>query len=772
MGHEILNFRISSGLKNLIGKELITDEYVAVFELVKNSFDANAKKVTIFFEDIYGMNPRIIIVDNGKGMDIKDIKEKWLFVAYSAKRDGTEDDEETKDHRNKIKTRKFYAGAKGVGRFSCDRLGNRLNMITVRDKEESKIENIEISWEDFEQNSKEEFADIGVKHRIMDSHKYNITSGTILEIADLRDEWNRKKILTLKNHLQKLINPNQQDEDFSIQLVANEEAANDSKQEDDWNKINGLIKNTVFEKLNLKTTEILTGISEGGNTIITTLTDRGKLIYKITEENPYGIKDVSVNLFYLNRAAKYNFTKIMGVEPINYGSVFMYKNGFRIYPFGEEGEDTLGLNQRKTQGYNRYLGTRELIGRIEIDGENREFIETTSRDGGLIKNKSYEELVDFVYEKALRRLEKYVVNIIKWGEAYKINKEDIDQQPALNPSDVKGEIIRVIERLTNSKGILSVEYDKDFFNIIDERQDKSVTKEFQELRQKTLENTNDKEIQKSIEKVGKKLEELIVEREEIEKEVDDKKEELKKVNKVLEQTTSQNLFLKSVTTSNTKEIIGLQHHINHGTVRIRKNLSHIREAIENNATGEEILEFVRKISHENNKISTISRFVTKANFNVKSKAIVKDLVVFINEYIENVYKEYKHLKINNQTLNIRIEVPSNLEFSLKFRPLEMIIVIDNLLNNATKAGAKNVDITWKKEKNNEVNIIFKDDGKGIPPENLMNIFDFGFTTTDGSGIGLFHVKDILETMGGYITAISNGEKGATFVVGIKNESGI
>jgi DNA mismatch repair ATPase MutL len=71
-----LQFRISSELKNIIGKDLITDDFIAVFELVKNSFDAYAKKVTIRFEE-----DKISIQDDGKGMTLEDLKTKWLFVA-------------------------------------------------------------------------------------------------------------------------------------------------------------------------------------------------------------------------------------------------------------------------------------------------------------------------------------------------------------------------------------------------------------------------------------------------------------------------------------------------------------------------------------------------------------------------------------------------------------------------------------------------------------------------------------------------------------------
>ena len=82
-----LSFKISTGLKRIIGRDLITNNLVAVFELVKNAFDADASMVSLVFEE-----DRLFIIDNGKGMSYEDIINKWLFVAYSAKSDGTEDD--------------------------------------------------------------------------------------------------------------------------------------------------------------------------------------------------------------------------------------------------------------------------------------------------------------------------------------------------------------------------------------------------------------------------------------------------------------------------------------------------------------------------------------------------------------------------------------------------------------------------------------------------------------------------------------------------------
>ena len=94
-----LQFKISSALKDLVGKDLITSDNVAIFELVKNSYDAYANHVVITFS-----KNKITIADNGKGMSLSDLKDKWLFLGFSAKKDGTEDEvnDKQKSYRDKI----------------------------------------------------------------------------------------------------------------------------------------------------------------------------------------------------------------------------------------------------------------------------------------------------------------------------------------------------------------------------------------------------------------------------------------------------------------------------------------------------------------------------------------------------------------------------------------------------------------------------------------------------------------------------------------------
>ena len=402
-----LSFRISSGLKNLIGRDLISDRYIAVFELVKNSYDAGASKATISFEQSDDGTERIIISDNGCGMTYADIINKWLFVAYSEKKP---QHRQQSSFRDKIK--REVAGAKGVGRFSCDRLGALLTLVT-KTEQDKYANRVEVNWNTFELDDTEEFVNIPVHYSITEDLPSGFKSGTTLIIEQLREEWDRDALLRLKRSLMKLISPdaNEGELPFDIELIVESERGNDDKTlkktgiNPDRDIVNGIIHNDIFEKLNIKTTCIEVNISPDGELISSKLTDRGEYIFSVVERNRQyrELQDISIVVFYLNQSAKVSFTRQMGgVTPKSYGSVFIYKNGFRINPYGDPGQDFFGIDQRKAQGWRRFLGTREIMGRISIKGENDQFVETTSRAHGFIRTKAVESLTTFFIEKVLK----------------------------------------------------------------------------------------------------------------------------------------------------------------------------------------------------------------------------------------------------------------------------------------------------------------------------------------------------------------------------------
>ena len=142
-----LHFKTNVQLKNIIGKDLINNDNIAILELIKNSFDADAKIVDISFLNLKNNDDlstqsysdktsRIIIRDDGVGMDLTDINDKWLNIAYSEKKS------------KPLQHKRMMAGAKGVGRFSCDRLGMYLNLYAKKSK--SKCILLSIDWKKFE----------------------------------------------------------------------------------------------------------------------------------------------------------------------------------------------------------------------------------------------------------------------------------------------------------------------------------------------------------------------------------------------------------------------------------------------------------------------------------------------------------------------------------------------------------------------------------------------------------------------------------------------
>lgn len=854
---EQMQFKISSALKDLVGKDLIINDNVAIFELVKNAYDAYAKKVLIEFYD-----DKIIIADNGKGMSLNDIKNKWLFLGYSAKKDGTEDkdsDGKQKSYRDNI--RRHYAGAKGIGRFSCDRLGKEL-VLKTKSFSSNVLEVIKVNWTDFEINQSLEFAQINVEHNTLTVFDTifpdNKPNGTILEISKLNDEkmpWTRKRLLDLKHSLEKLINPFAETNDFSIEIVCKKEAAEDKRYVDigkhERELVNGVLKNSITSILDLKTTQIDVKLTK--DSILTILSDRGVNMYEIREKNlSYDkLEDVRINLYYLNRSAKNNFTRLMGIEPVNYGSIFMFRNGFRIMPFGKTGDDSWGLDYRAQQGHSRYLGTRDLFGRVDvITDQVDELKEVSSRDGGLIETKTSQQLFE-LFEIAHRRLERYVMGVL-WGGLFlqkdyftsdevaiakrkelQDNDKDNDTPDYLLKSSLGSKIdfIQLIKSLARDKNIEIISYNKELANILsDQSEIENIKPQFINDLEKIAESTNDDNMLFSIDEAKKHIRELQKEKaaaeqraieadkkrekaerkaqEEIKKRIEaerkkeeeaeakriaqlqakeaelkrreeeilrreaeqrrleeeKKRKEVENAKKIveseLEKEKKQGIFQRSIIGREKEQILGLQHQINHSSGRVRNNIKRLLQHIGNNNINidSKMQKYISVISLESAKIESLSNFVTNANFDLKASEITQNIIQFIEEYINEIYLPDTPVLSTMVTIKVKANIK---EFILSFRPLEITTLIDNFVHNAEKAGAKNIEfIIDEFDKKLSINIV--NDGKGIPVQNIHRIFELGFTTTDGSGIGLYNVKTIVERLKGSISVESFIENKVAF----------
>ncbi len=742
---EILHFRISSGLKNIIGRELINDKYIAIFELVKNSYDAYAKNVIIQFQNLSQPDARIIVQDDGHGMNKDSILNKWLFVAYSEKRKIS--------YRDDILTRNF-AGAKGVGRFSCDRLGAKVVLKSMCENEDIGHE-VEIDWNKFELNSEDNFADIDIKYQQL--NELNLSHGTIIEIDDLREPWNRSDILNLKKALAKLVDPNATNnyDYFNISLDVPSEAANDKLQSEEMRIVNGVIKNTVFETLDIKTTCINVSISEDGKSITTILNDRGTEILRLTEKNEFTLRNIKCTLFFLNRIAKFNFTKIMGTNPKNYGSVFVYKNSFRIYPYGEPGQDFFQIDQRKAQGQRRFLGTRDIIGQIEIIGDHNKLIETTSRNNGFIVNSDYNQLIDFFYEYILKPLEKIVVNLIRWGTVETI----FDKKEWLIEIPTKDDFIKRIKPRTKDENILSLKINDEIIKNIQETDEKTSYSEVTELKAIALQK-GDNELYAKASAAENQTKELTRMVQQMNHEQEQTQDRLDNAISQLHTTQQQVNILTARANLTVDEAISALHIMKGYADTIDSTICEIYDELAKSKELENIISpYMVEIKRTCAKMMNSYNLVMNTNYSASNDITKSSLSSFINEYINSSVN--KHIKI-------AISSTDDLDTNVRFNPLEFSLILDNIISNSEKANANNLIISFEKDEN-DLLIRFADDGvglrdRGIDPEKL---FERGYSNTGGTGIGLPTVRKYIEKAGGKVYYNSDYKSGFELIARLK-----
>ena len=835
-------FRTNVLLKSIIGKDLITDDNIAVLELVKNSFDANSKSVDIVFDNVVTNDDKILkglptkrtstilIRDQGKGMSADDIRNKWLNIAYSEKKQKRED------------FGRMLAGNKGVGRFSCDRLGEYLNIYT-REKGSATIVHLFIDWKMFEVEGeiKLNIQDIALSiDEIPVEDFQRITGrglfkqGTLLEISKLREPWAHDKLISLKRQLERLINPNQAFKlnAFSINLIAPEYAKLDGQKKEEFSRINGEVTNRVFDNLNFRTSSIHAHIDASGETITTELQHKGNIVFTLIEKNTFSaLKDIKATIYYLNPYAKVYFNKQTGIRLVEFGSISLFINGFRIPPYGDQGDDWLGMEARKGQGFSRYLGTRETVGRIEINDYKEQFKIISSRSG-VVNNEPFEQLTASrspygFFFKTFRRLERFVVEGIKFDSAVDdgvlientINKagkkwretNEVYSEDSLTKNK---RILTVISNIIDVRAndIISLDINKEFVQEVIEEQIESSSKELdkivKEIANKELKpheltslinrlegkaqemdqfsnsvaertggSVEDKdrrfeEIRQLFERKQKELEreknileaKLATEAAEKKKIEDAAAADKKKLQDELEAEKKENLFSKKLASTDITAVVGLQHHIDRATDKILSSINSLIGGIENGAPKSTLLKQVAKIDLENKMIASIVQFVTNANYNLKATIIEKDLNRFIREYITNVYQEYTHVKRNAAIINTNV-VSDNKPFIYKFRPLEIVIIIDNLLSNSVRANARNIEVELTSNEQ-ELTLTFADDGNGILESALPRIYNLGFTTTEGSGIGLHHVKQIVDKLKGEISVDSKTGSGTVFTITI------
>ena len=488
-----LYFNVSARTAKLIGHENFANAEGAVIELVKNSYDADAPFCAVIFDLKDDMrNSSVYIVDGGCGMNDHIIEYQWMTI-------GTDD---KLVNSRSVSSGRIKSGAKGIGRFALNRLGKSSVMLTMPDGED-RIYEWEVNWNDFERAGST-LSDVGASLSVIDNlsfHKlleeyglYRIDvvkdhfrgenlHGTILKITDLNDFWDQSSLDALYSSLELLI-PAHLASDFRLYMFS-------LSSPEEYGKVD----NAAYEDYDYKVSAHYAG---GSSRIISVEIERKEFNVSLLETEykgvfdgqymkkyPYRLEDFKLPsvkmditvgsdiddkmlsrigsfdfLFYfikntIKDDADANASKKYPYNPIDspvrkkwlkkFGGVKIYRDEFRVRPYGEPGNDWLRLGERQSQspgGAGQKMGgyrirPNQISGSVFISRiENALFEDKSSREG-IMENDEFilfQNLLKLVIEAFERdrntimySLSQYYKSIHKDEERAKRVSDDINR---------------------------------------------------------------------------------------------------------------------------------------------------------------------------------------------------------------------------------------------------------------------------------------------------------------------------------------------------------
>lgn len=393
---------VRARLMLLLGEQLITDEVAAVSELVKNSYDADAEEVKVTLHDPSNVEAGYIEVwDNGNGMSIETVLSSWLELGTLSKARGADRTPRLSETKKRI-----FLGEKGLGRLAVHKLGFITNLVTRRMGENVET-NLTIDWTLFEQ---EGFLDqIPIKWEVTEPQIYkNSPKGTCITVRKLRRAWTVPMMKEVQENILALKSPFADFSDFEIKIKVEDENAPEVKIPD----MASLVKQATYT---------FTGsVDESG---------RLKYYYKFTRpdlpdlcrEEPCKVREIKTQQMYSDdrkptcgpfnvkiyswdaspedQKAVFGETSILRQMIRPNSGVKLFRDGFRVYPYGNPDSDWLGMDARRiSQSFELRLSRSQVIGALEISSKtNPQLIDKTDREG-LIGNQAYEDFVGLVLD--------------------------------------------------------------------------------------------------------------------------------------------------------------------------------------------------------------------------------------------------------------------------------------------------------------------------------------------------------------------------------------
>lgn len=441
---DTVSFSVDAGIINRLGKELVGRAETAVSELVKNAYDADATSVELLFIDTGSVGGTLEIYDNGNGMTREQLINGFMRLSSSDK------------FHNPVSPKflRVRAGKKGIGRFATQRLGRKLTILTKVDGAALGLK-LEVDWNRYEIDN-----DLSSIKNPISEVELDFECGTKLIISDLREAWWDTPIKRVFRYVSDLLQPSflsERSVDLNIALENSSESfvTKFIKISDGIREVIADVDSMIFDHA----LGVIEGYIQDNSGVVEVVSARFNVNDTIDIPGDYHLLgDIHFKVYYFiynydwyeGYIPKMDYNKIYEFGTTN-GGIRLYRNGFRVLPYGERGNDWINIDKVsvKTQD-SAYVpfNNQNFFGFVEvIDRSGESFEETSSREG-LIENEAFNQLIDFVH-KALRQAAMRI-NSSRLSEKNNRNSGNNEEPNSGRSSDQGGRSTR--EKLESLKG--------------------------------------------------------------------------------------------------------------------------------------------------------------------------------------------------------------------------------------------------------------------------------------------------------------------------------
>lgn len=409
------HFKSRARLLQHLGDQLIGTPRLAVFELVKNAYDADASYVEIKIKGLGTTKPKIIVRDDGVGMTPETVRNVWFVIAH---------DHKEKQLKSRIRTGKgrLPLGSKGLGRLSVHKLGNKIDLITRAEGEPEVV--VRIDWNAMMRHEFLDDAEVTIEER---EPKFfdNDTTGTAIRISELRDvHWTRGEIRRLYRQITSISSPfgKEARDDFDASLkvpdfpewIENLPDPNELLKRAPWKFEFSFDGENFAYKYKFRR---IPGIAREARDVIEEDTRllvppapvddddpifSGKLqtntLKKVVADSEMleGIGPISGEFFVYDLTPK--IASMMGETKLikdfldENGGIRIYRDGIRVYDYGERNNDWLGLDLKRVNNPTKGLSRNIVAGYISLNQEDSSALVEKSNREGFIENAAYNRL--------------------------------------------------------------------------------------------------------------------------------------------------------------------------------------------------------------------------------------------------------------------------------------------------------------------------------------------------------------------------------------------